>query len=735
MYLTKGQFVKHKKLCRKFKISFNEDNLNLREEDPQRTFITKTTKLFNKRVFISQTIKNVYSMYGYQRSKKVIINYHFKAKAVDFCRGLSSYFNNKQLLHNKHKYRILKIKKFLQMVRKRSLRMMIKDIVSDSSESNDGYEESDESEIKSEKSYMNASASTLTSAESILKDCSVDFKPVILSNAKYLKNEQIVDVASRNDCVDNSFMIMNLKKDEGKNSNKNTISGYTSNYEIESTRTRTKEERFDNRLYLRSPVNIICTPLSIKRNILVENEVMQNKNTDDSSSSYSEFYGFDNDDIDFDGTLHENSDLLSSNQEIPMNTSHLQAHINKTTKNISKFSPSARRPSIMHSKPKQSNISPSKSKDTAQSPKRVLLEGNEDIRYHMLKNESTIFSHLSKRQKKMQEKEISSLLDFEQMTSIQKKNIPFTRDAWKALAWLRTERFKHFCHTGKWKNSSFKIIGSKGNHLKNSINFDNITTKSFQNIDSSYCNCPEYPSNLRITLEDGSTNEPILSTIAKPKRKLRLCRNITDYARPINSGSSKLLRYNKDDEDCFSRTIDAAYDLPQVRLKVAPKLNRPLNAGVKPYLKMILPYQKITDEWAEFSASTVTSTVPPLTLEKVIPGTSKKFTFKIPYRNGQEKIIARDRKAHNSVSVGNTIEKLDERLNFDKNLDKNDKLGTEVAQIITELTDSVAITLLEDDFVQEDPDNGYEKQDDDVQKKEIKKKEEDAKSKINQKLL
>lgn len=743
MYLTKGQIVKHKKLCRKLKVSFNEDNLNIGGKFPQRYFITKTTKLFNKRVFISQTIKNVYSKYVYQH-KKVDVNYHIKAWAVNICRGLSSYFNNKQLLHNKHKYRKVNINKYLAMVRNRNQRIMMKNIFNDflekSDEESDEFDEFDESEIMSENSNMNPSASPVKSVESLSKDCSADFKPVILSNAKYLRNKQIVDVASLNDCVDN--FSTNVKKEAEMISNKNMNALYTPNYEIESTRPGTNEERVDNRLKLKSPVNIMCSPLSIKMNILVKNEIMQNKNIDDSSSSYSEFYGFESDDIEFDGIVVENSELLPSDRKIPMNTSHLQTHINKSTKDIDslrrifKFSPSAKWPSMMHLKPKQTSVSPSKSTDnTAQSPKRVLLEDNEDIRYHMLKNESTIFSHLSKRQKMMQEEEVSSLLHFEQMTSIQKKNIPFTRDAWKALAWLRTERFKHFCHNGEWKKSSFKIIGSKGNHIKNTINFDNIITKKFQNIDSSYCNCPEYPSNLKITLEDGSTNEPLLRTIAKPKGKLRLCRNITDYARPINSGSSKVLPYNKDDEDCFSRTTDAAYDLPQVKLKVAPKLNRPLNAGVKPYLKLILPYQKITDEWAEFSASTVTSTVTPLTSEDVIPGTSKKFSFKIPYRNGQEKIIARDRKAHDSVSTRKTIENFDETLNFDKNLEKNDELGTEVAQIITELTNSVAITILEDDFVQEDPDIGYGKPDEDVQKEEIKKKEEDAKSKINQKVL
>ena len=93
--------------------------------------------------------------------------------------------------------------------------------------------------------------------------------------------------------------------------------------------------------------------------------------------------------------------------------------------------------------------------------KRILLQKKNDIRYLMIDNESKIFNELAKRTSNSNAK-----VDFSRMKVIQEQNIPFTRDTWTALSWLRTEKGKYYFQLFRIDNEVVKIGGCRGNHSK-----------------------------------------------------------------------------------------------------------------------------------------------------------------------------------------------------------------------------------------------------------------------------
>ncbi|XP_055625488.1 uncharacterized protein LOC129768095 [Toxorhynchites rutilus septentrionalis] len=358
--------------------------------------------------------------------------------------------------------------------------------------------------------------------------------------------------------------------------------------------------------------------------------------------------------------------------------------------------------------------------------KRILLQKKNDVRYLMIDNESKIFNELEKRSKN-----IDVDLDFDRMKELQDQNIPFTRDTWRALAWLRTEKGKYFFQTMKIDNHSIKLSGCEGNHASKKHAKKQLSAPSSISRKQE-CRCPEYPSNVTIDLgaiepQVSIKSEPEECQIFDPALDKKLLRGSSSCLLSTRPGPlSSKLRY---DSDLLHRTEDDAYlgpleilEMPTVEIEVFPRIDRPLDPIVKPYLKMLLPFSGITEKWARFAVSTLKTSD---RREEDIPPEERSFSFTLPYSNNQRRILIR-RRVVNSCEKQQSEESMDkfekalrEPLTFRKHLDAPDSSGVneidpaekDCADILTEITDAVAISLAEDVFVGRDPDCDYTRED------------------------
>lgn len=156
------------------------------------------------------------------------------------------------------------------------------------------------------------------------------------------------------------------------------------------------------------------------------------------------------------------------------------------------------------------------------------------------------------------------------------------------------------------------------------------------------------------------------------------------------------------------------YHLPHIQLEVWPKLDRPLPPDVHPYLKLALPYEKITTEWAEFALSTLKQNTPSANRRKRhrTIDTHQSYTFTIPYTNNQNRIMVRKRrKIVPTQSITSINENEQTELNFRKDVDVTDDVAVDCADVLTGMINSVALSMCEVTVVKDDPDIDYTKVD------------------------
>ncbi|KXJ70679.1 hypothetical protein RP20_CCG022785 [Aedes albopictus] len=362
--------------------------------------------------------------------------------------------------------------------------------------------------------------------------------------------------------------------------------------------------------------------------------------------------------------------------------------------------------------------------------KRILLQKKNDVRYLMIDNESKIFNEIEKRSKN-----IDVELDQEHMEELQEQNIPFTRDTWKALSWLRTEKGKYFFQTLRVDNHYIKLAGCRGNHAAKRLCKKQLSAPAIVSR-KHVCHCPEYPANVNIDLslieppdETRIKTEPEESIPVEPteQEKKLLSNSTKPFIRTRPGPLSSKLRY---DYEPLNHTEDGAYlgplevlQMPTVQIEVFPRIDRPLDATVKPYLKMMLPFQGITEKWARFAVSTLKT---PDHREEDIPEKDRSFSFTMPYLNNQRRILIRRRLAQPSApnspaeSLDRFEKELQEPLTFRKHLDEApeadaaaevDPVEKECADILSDLTNAVAIGLAGDIFIGDDPDCDYSRED------------------------
>lgn len=174
------------------------------------------------------------------------------------------------------------------------------------------------------------------------------------------------------------------------------------------------------------------------------------------------------------------------------------------------------------------------------------------------------------------------------------------------------------------------------------------------------------------------------------------------------------------------------YELPAKTFTAMPELNKPLPRTISSYLKKALPDTEMTEDWLKYSLSVLTA---PSTTENPaaeeeddkadVEAEKPMFHFTVPYKNDQRKILVRRKILPNNRQKGEVrCENHDEQMQYQLTFPEVAKramqeegdedidclVTEEVEGILTEMIDSVAISFSEDFFIQNDPDQTYQKE-------------------------
>lgn len=264
------------------------------------------------------------------------------------------------------------------------------------------------------------------------------------------------------------------------------------------------------------------------------------------------------------------------------------------------------------------------------------------------------------------------------------------------------------------------MLGGRGNNsVKELVKLKPIGKKKFVKQDCSK-SC-RLVGNIKINgldeLITESTNHQHSTDLSFTPKKLNTLPDSYSFQKP-GPLSLKRLNPTKSSIDVELGPLEL-YSLPRIELEVWPKLDRPLPEAVHPYLKLALPYESITPEWAEFALSTLKQTSASSNRRKrkraddtaVEPNRS--FTFNIPYANNQSRILVRKRRK--IVPPKLTKLALDEDTNFDfnflKDVDQTDDVSVAVGDVLAGMINSVALGMCDATVVHDDPDIDYSKVD------------------------
>uniref|UniRef100_A0A182WE80 MGA conserved domain-containing protein n=1 Tax=Anopheles minimus TaxID=112268 RepID=A0A182WE80_9DIPT len=378
--------------------------------------------------------------------------------------------------------------------------------------------------------------------------------------------------------------------------------------------------------------------------------------------------------------------------------------------------------------------------------KRILVSAQKDIRYVMIDNESKIFHFIKKRSMNF-----DASLDYCRMKELQDQRIPFTYGTWRALSWLRTEKGNYYLRTINIDNRMIRLTACLGNHkLRPLFRFPLYSSPVIASRGHRYhyvsnCRCPPFPEGVVLNISQAARTEKKEQEDASSGQRLQPydsrkylyhgSSNNTEYqSKRSYPGtkpgplSSKCLQPSSDEDPSLGPL--EVFKMPKVELEVFPKINRPLDGYVKPYLKMILPHDDITENWARFAVSTLTAPKQAAEANKALTDENEErsFVFELPYANDQRRMLIRRRLlaspgAPVNVDVERFTKLMDEKLTFRKTIDEalaggdRDQIDPDelvCADMLSAITDSVALALAEDVFVKDDPDIEYAKKRDNI---------------------
>lgn len=364
--------------------------------------------------------------------------------------------------------------------------------------------------------------------------------------------------------------------------------------------------------------------------------------------------------------------------------------------------------------------------------KRMILQQHNDVSIMIIENESTVYHELRKRVK------FGSSYDNSLMQRIQDVNVPFTRDCWRAACWVATSNNRFFYRTAVIDGEEIKLIGSRGDNTKK-VSFK-VKTRHPRKISvSKYLppNCSRIClpiENIKITniddvianikLRNDNISSLKCGSIFGESKNAKLNMFSREYLAPGPKCIKAKCKWNRSTSfDLEYGPLELLY-LPTVQLELWPQIGLPLPEHIKPLLKNILPESNvITPEWAKFAVSVVKEpSIKPQQkhrrkYKKPEPRLPQSFVFDIPYENSEKKILIRRRRRSSIVFDKNDAknEKIasfysDKKTNaliFLNGIDATDSVAVECADILSNMIESVAISVNERNFTQPDPDIDY----------------------------
>lgn len=349
--------------------------------------------------------------------------------------------------------------------------------------------------------------------------------------------------------------------------------------------------------------------------------------------------------------------------------------------------------------------------------KRILYEKRKDFKFLMIENESSVYHELKKREKDGRN------FDNSLLKGMLDGNSPFTRDCWRATCWLNTDLNRFFFQTIQYGDQEIKVFSGRGNNkfkLLYALNTDDKHKKDakfkIRKLKSIRCtrlcramdkikinNIDEYCRNLNRKIK---TDPEIVEPNIEPMRKLNMITNVSrPYVKPGPLCSKIAAKRTSVDVEYGPYQ---SYEMPTVQLEVWPRLEQPLPEQIQPYLKLILPHDHITDQWAKFAVCAVKTQTRKRNSRKFKRPEDEdlgSFIFDIPYENNQKKMLVRRRRMHNHWEPLPLDDNYAYR--FSKDLDHTDTVAIECADVLSQMITSVAITANENQFIDQDPDIDY----------------------------
>lgn len=360
--------------------------------------------------------------------------------------------------------------------------------------------------------------------------------------------------------------------------------------------------------------------------------------------------------------------------------------------------------------------------------KRMILQQQNDFGILIIENESTVYHELKKRVR------LGSDYDNTLMQNIQEAVVPFTRDCWKAASWLATANNRFFYRTINVDGEEIKLIGSRGNNAKK-LAFELTDQKMYNAATSKYLKqqcknkCMQISgikiNNIDAVMADVKVKQEKI--YFEPKRdpdlllrKPKLNMFSQNYMQPAPKCKKTKCKANR------SSSFDLEYGplevltLPTVQLEMWPQIGISLPDNIKPILKTLLPETNVvTPEWAKFAVSVVQQSAKPVKHRRkyIKPDPPQPFVFDIPFENDEKKILIRRRRRSTIIfnksdakyeDIESFYQSNDQNvLEFRKDVDQNDVISTECADVLSSMIESVAVAVNEPNFTKLDPDIDY----------------------------
>lgn len=364
--------------------------------------------------------------------------------------------------------------------------------------------------------------------------------------------------------------------------------------------------------------------------------------------------------------------------------------------------------------------------------KRMYLEQQNDVNVLIIENESTIYHELKKRLR------MGNKYNNVRMKDIQRANVPFTRDCWRAACWIATANERYFYRSVRYGNEEIRLAGSYGNNVaKLAFSLPNFEGRPLGQRHSSTVSrddcaaaCSPIPATIQINnLESflmrrgAATNKVIRAnrpkkvvTEAKTADVPLKCR-MNMFARPTLAAGPRSQKLKAKSRRSSSFDLDYGpleiMPLPRVQLETWPHIGIPLPDSIRPLLKMVWSESNvISADRALFATSVLRQPVIVDKCRKYAQPKSQSFVFDIPYENNEKCIIIR-RRRRKSLQELHSVDRMAEfyangkPLSFAQSVDPVDDIGIECANILSDMIDTVAISMNEPSFAIDDPDLDY----------------------------